>query len=43
MEPLAAVRSLEKFIIRKAAKQWYDCSREQLGFVRTILSGVLVR
>ncbi len=42
MEPLASVRSLERFVLRKAAKQWYDCSREELAFVRLIQSGVRV-
>jgi E3 ubiquitin-protein ligase HECTD1 len=36
MEPLTSVWALEKFIMRKVAKQWYDYARKSLHFVKTI-------
>lgn len=40
MEPLATVRALERFIVRKATVQWYDRRRDQIDYVRSLRAGI---
>jgi E3 ubiquitin-protein ligase HECTD1 len=39
MESLASVRTLEKYLYRKVAKQWYEQHRSQYAYVQHLLAG----
>ncbi|XP_075923722.1 E3 ubiquitin-protein ligase HECTD1 isoform X2 [Petromyzon marinus] len=39
MEPLATVESLEQYLLKMVAKQWYDYDRSSFAFVRKLREG----
>lgn len=39
MEPLATVESLEQYLLKMVAKQWYDFERSSFVFVRKLREG----
>eukprot|EP00041_Stephanoeca_diplocostata_P036623 m.1344514 g.1344514 ORF g.1344514 m.1344514 type:complete len:2563 (-) comp24902_c1_seq2:195-7883(-) len=39
MEPLASVLTLEKYLLKKVSKQWYDHDRSHLAFVKHLKAG----
>eukprot|EP00036_Acanthoecidae_sp_10tr_P012628 CAMPEP_0206295484 /NCGR_PEP_ID=MMETSP0106_2-20121207/5189_1 /ASSEMBLY_ACC=CAM_ASM_000206 /TAXON_ID=81532 /ORGANISM="Acanthoeca-like sp., Strain 10tr" /LENGTH=2416 /DNA_ID=CAMNT_0053726137 /DNA_START=1 /DNA_END=7251 /DNA_ORIENTATION=- len=39
MEPLASVRTLEKYLLKKVTKRWHDYERHSMQFVRQIREG----